>query len=68
MRVQIHNNIYMHKDIEIYLHRSTYVYMNIYIYIYIYIYIHTFCVYIYEDHQISFQTFFVWALLLIIHT
>ena len=24
--------------------------------------------YIYEDHQISFQTFFVWALLLIVHT
>ena len=29
----------------------------------IYIYI-----YIYEDHKISFQTFFVWALLLIVHT
>ena len=32
---------------------------NIYIYIYIYIY---------EDYMISFQTFFVWALLLIVHT
>ena len=30
---------------------------------YIYIYI-----YIYKKHTISFQTFFVWALLLIVHT
>ena len=35
--------------------------INIYIYIYIYIYIH-------EVHTISFQTFFVWELLLIVHT
>ena len=34
----------------------------VYIYIYMYIYI-----YIYELHTISFQTFFVWALLLIVH-
>ena len=34
---------------------------KVYIYIYIYIYIH-------EVHTISFQTFVVWALLLIIHT
>ena len=37
---------------------------RIYIYIYIYIYIW----YIYVGHKISFQTFFVWALLLILHT
>ena len=36
---------------------------TIYIYTYIYIYI-----YIYMEHTISFQTFFVWALLLIVHT
>ena len=34
-----------------------------FIHIYIYIYI-----YIYKDPEISFQTFFVWALLLIVHT
>ena len=34
---------------------------NTYIYIYIYIYIH-------ELLTITFQTFFVWALLLIVHT
>ena len=34
---------------------------NIYIYIYIYIYIN-------EEHTVSFQTFFVLALLLIVHT
>ena len=36
---------------------------NIITAIYIYIYI-----YIYEEYTISFQTFFVWALLLIVHT
>ena len=35
----------------------------IFIYIYIYIYTHT-----HEVHMISFQTFFVWALLLIVDT
>ena len=35
--------------------------------IYIYIYIHTY-IFIYEVHTISFQTFFIWALLLIVHT
>ena len=35
--------------------------MSVCVYIYIYIY-----VYIYEVHTISFQTFFVWALLLLL--
>ena len=39
----------------------------IYIYMYIYIYIYI-CIYIYEVHTISFHTFCVWALLLIVHT
>ena len=37
------------------------------VYIYIYIYIHTHT-HTHEVHTISFQTFFVWALLLIVHT
>ena len=41
---------------------SLYIYIYVYIYIYIYIYI-----YKYEVHTIGFQTFFVWALLLIVH-
>ena len=38
---------------------SVYIYTHTYIYIYIYIY---------EVHTISFQTFFVWALLLVVHS
>ena len=42
---------------------STHLFSSVYIYIYIYIYI-----YMYEVHTISFHTFFVWALLLIVNT
>ena len=40
-------------------------------YIYIYRYVSIFLslnIYIYEVHTINFQTFFIWALLLIVHT
>ena len=79
----IHTCIYIHTHIYIYIctHIWIYIYMNIYMnkhsYIYIYIYshehnththnIHTY-IYIYRRSLKSFQTFFVWALLLIVHT
>ena len=47
--------------------RYTYCMHHVYIYIHIFIYIYIY-IYIYKVHRISFQTFFVWALLLIIHT
>ena len=65
------------------LYKAAKFYKRIYIYIYIYIYrsantdtyihtyIHTYTFIhtpTYEDHKISFQTFSVWALLLIVHT
>ena len=50
----------------------THTHTHTYIYIYSYgTHTHTLiyiCHYIYEVHTISFQTFFVWALLLIVHT
>ena len=41
--------------------------LYIYIWMYMSLCVHIW-VYIYEDHWITFQTFFVWALLLIVHT
>ena len=61
----------------IYIYIYIYICMRVYTFLYcicmsMYIYfvcIYTYaCVYIYEEYTISFQTFFVWALLLIVHT
>ena len=59
--------------IYIYMFILKYIYIHVCIYIYIYNHVYIcvcvcVCAYIYEDHSISFQTFFVWALLLIVHT
>ena len=61
--------MYIYINICIYIHIHILAYMHIYIYIYIYICIYTYIsIYAYDVHTISFQTFFVWALLLIVHT
>ena len=51
--------IYLYKFQLFFTHTHTHTHTHIYIYIYIYIY---------EVPLISFQTFFIWALLLIVHT
>ena len=48
--------------IYIYIYIYIYIHTHTYIYIYIYIYIYT------QGAYVSLQTFFVWALLLIVHT
>ena len=73
--------IYIYIYIYIYVCARVYIYIYIYIYIYvcvcvcvcvctcvyIYVYIYIY-IYICEVHTIGFQTFFVWALLLIVYT
>ena len=72
--IWVYQNIYIYILMHIYIFNHLYLYIYIYIYnehwyksVYIQMYIYIY-IYIYEFHAISFQTFFVWALLLIVHT
>ena len=61
--------IYMYIYIYIYINTLIYIYIRLYIYIYIRRVMFTKNqISMYEDHLINFQTFFVWAFLLIAHT
>ena len=72
-------NVYLYRSINISL--SMYLFPNIYIYLRIYLHFYlpiyqsmcisiniSLCLSMYKGHKISFQTFFVWALLLIEYT